>query len=107
MQWIPLAWAQIVAALVASVDGFAPSAETACFQGCESPTPIPLIAVFAVFSEIPCERIFSSLPLKRSKSVNELLSPRFANFPKYARPSSTPITGSRQILILTSIWFNL
>ncbi len=107
MQLIPLARAQVAALLVASVAGFASSAETACFQGCESPKPIPLVAVFAVFPEIPCERIFSSSPLKKWKSVMAPLTTRFANFPKYAHPSSTPITGSRLVLVLTSIWFNL
>jgi len=100
---IPPARAQVAAVLVASVAGFAPSAETVCFQGCESPTPIHLIAVFAVFPVIPSERIFSSSPLKKSKSVEALLKTRFAGFPKHARPFSTLISEISQTLLLTNI----
>ena len=102
MKGIPLA-----AALVASVAGLAPSGETDCFPDCESPTPNPLIAVFAVFPEIACARIFSSSPRKGSKSATVRLTPRSANLPKYACPSLTPFIGSRQVIMLTSIWFNL
>jgi hypothetical protein len=82
MMGIPLKSAPVTAVLVASVAGLAPSDETDYFPGCEYPTPNPLVAVFALFPEIPCSRIFSSSPRKGSKSVEVRFLLRSANLAK-------------------------
>ncbi len=94
MMGIPLESALLAAVLVASVAGLAPYVETDCFPGCEYLTPNPLVAVFALFPEIPASRNFSSSPRKGSKSVEVRFLLRSDNLPKYAFPSLTPCIGS-------------